>query len=60
MGTKKANKEKNKKDDSEINHEANVVNEKNIDSSVEFSEFTKRIHRKNLSRSYPDINDIPK
>ena len=60
MDEKKVNKAKSKKDDSEINLEANVINEKNIDSSVEFSELTKKIHRKNLSRSYPDINDIPK
>ena len=60
MDEKKANKAKSKKDDSEINLEANVINEKDIDSSVEFSEFRKRIRRKNLSRSYPDINDIPK
>ena len=60
MDEKKANKAESKKDDSEINLEANVINEKDIDSSVEFSEFVKKIHKKNLSRSYPDINDIPK
>ena len=60
MDKKKANKAESKKDDSEINLEANVINEKDIDSSVEFSEFVKKIHKKNLSRSYPDINDIPK
>ena len=60
MDEKKANKVKSKKDDSEINLEANVINEKDIDSSVEFSEFVKKIHKKNLSRSYPNINDIPK
>ena len=60
MDEKKANKAKSKKDDSEINLEANVINEKDIDSSVEFSEFVKKIHKKNLSRSYPNINDIPK
>ena len=59
MGKKKANKAKSKKNDSKINLGANVTNEKNIDSSVEFSELTKKIHKKNLSRSYPDINDIP-
>ena len=47
--------EKNK-----VNLEANIINEKYIDSSVEFSEFVKKIHKKNLPRSYPDINDIPK
>ena len=60
MDEKKANKAKSKKDDSKIKLEASVINEKDIDSSVEFSEFVKKIHKKNLSRSYPDINDIPK
>ena len=60
MDEKKVNKAKSKKDDSEINLEANVINEKDMDSSVEFNELVKKIHKKNLSRSYPDINDIPK
>ena len=60
MDEKKANKVKSKKDDSKIKLEASVINEKDIDSSVEFNELVKKIHKKNLSRSYPDINDIPK
>ena len=60
MDEKKANKAKSKKDDSKIKLEASVINEKDIDSSVEFNELVKKIHKKNLSRSYPDINDIPK
>tara|TARA_Y100001001_G_C7959721_1_gene292053 strand:+ start:87 stop:707 length:621 start_codon:yes stop_codon:yes gene_type:complete len=60
MDEKKANKAKSKKDSSKIKIEASVVNEKDIDSSVEFNELVKKIHKKNLSRSYPDINDIPK
>ena len=60
MDEKKANKAKSKKDDSKVKLKAGVINEKDMDSSVEFSEFVKRIHKKNLSKSYPDINDIPK
>ena len=60
MDEKKANKAKSKKDDSKIKIEASVINEKDMDSSVEFNELVKKIHKKNLSRSYPDINDIPK
>jgi len=60
MDKKKANKAKSKKDDSKIKLEASVINEKDMDSSVEFNELVKKIHKKNLSRSYPDINDIPK
>ena len=60
MDEKKANKAKSKKDDSKIKLEASVINEKDMDSSVEFNELVKKIHKKNLSRSYPDINDIPK
>ena len=60
MDEKKANKAKSKKDDSKIKLEASVINQKDMDSSVEFNELVKRIHKKNLSRSYPDINDIPK
>ena len=60
MGEKKADKAKSKKDDSKIKLEASVINEKDMDSSVEFNELVKKIHKKNLSRSYPDINDIPK
>ena len=59
MDEKKANKAKSKKDDSKIKLEASVINEKDMDSSVEFNELVKKIHKKNLSRSYPDINDIP-
>ena len=59
MDEKKANKAKSKKDDSKIKIEASVINEKDMDSSVEFNELVKKIHKKNLSRSYPDINDIP-
>ena len=54
------NEAKSKKDDSKIKLEASVINEKDMDSSVEFNELVKKIHKKNLSRSYPDINDIPK
>ena len=60
MDEKKANKAKSKKDGSKIKIEASVINEKDMDSSVEFNELVKKIHKKNLSRSYPDINDIPK
>ena len=60
MDEKKANKAKSKKDDSKIKLEASVINEKDMESSVEFNELVKKIHKKNLSRSYPDINDIPK
>ena len=60
MDEKKANKAKSKKDDSKIKIEASVINDKDMDSSVEFNELVKKIHKKNLSRSYPDINDIPK
>ena len=60
MDEKKANKAKSKKDDSKIKLEASVINEKDMDSSVVFNELVKKIHKKNLSRSYPDINDIPK
>ena len=60
MYEKKANKAKSKKDDSKIKLEASVINEKDMESSVEFNELVKKIHKKNLSRSYPDINDIPK
>ena len=60
MYKKKANKAKSKKDDSKIKLEASVINEKDMDSSVVFNELVKKIHKKNLSRSYPDINDIPK
>ena len=60
MDEKKANKAKSKKDDSKIKLETSVIDEKDMDSSVEFSAFVKKIHKKNLSRSYPDINDIPK
>ena len=60
MDEKKANKAKSKKDSSKIKIEASVVNEKDMDSSVEFNELVKKIHKKNLSKSYPDINDIPK
>ena len=60
MDEKKANKAESKKDDSKIKLEASVINEKDMDSSVEFNELVKKIHKKNLSRSYPDINDIPK
>ena len=60
MDEKKAHKAKSKKDDSKIKLEASVVNEKDMDSSAEFSKFVKKIHKKNLSKSYPDINDIPK
>ena len=60
LDEKKANKAKSKKDDSKIKLEASVINEKDMDSSVEFNELVKKIHKKNLSRSYPDINDIPK
>ena len=60
MDEKKANKAKSKKDDSKIKLKASVINEKDMDSSVEFNELVKKIHKKNLSRSYPDINDIPK
>ena len=60
MDEKKANKAKSKKDDSKIKIEASVINEKDMDSSVDFNELVKKIHKKNLSRSYPDINDIPK
>jgi hypothetical protein len=60
MDEKKANKAKSKKDDSKIKLEASVINKKDMDSSVVFNELVKKIHKKNLSRSYPDINDIPK
>ena len=60
MDEKKANKAKSKKDDSKIKLEASVINEKDMDSSVGFNELVKKIHKKNLSRSYPNINDIPK
>ena len=60
MDEKKANKAKSKKDDSKIKLEASVINEKDMESSVEFNELVKKIHKKNLSRSYPNINDIPK
>ena len=60
MDEKKANKAKSKKDDSKIKIKVSVINEKDMDSSVVFNELVKKIHKKNLSRSYPDINDIPK
>ena len=60
MDEKKANKAKSKKDDSKIKLGASVINKKDMDSSVVFNELVKKIHKKNLSRSYPDINDIPK
>ena len=58
MDEKKANKAKSKKDDSKIKLGASVINKKDMDSSVVFNELVKKIHKKNLSRSYPDINDI--
>ena len=44
MDEKKANKAKSKKDDSKIKLEASVINEKDMDSSVEFKKFIKRIY----------------
>jgi|LUMJ01.1.fsa_nt_gb DNA-directed RNA polymerase subunit H (RpoH/RPB5) len=60
MDKRKANKAESKKTDSKIKLETSVVNEKDMDLSVEFNEFVKKIRKKNISRSYPDINAIPK
>ena len=60
MDKKKPNKAKRKKSDSKIKLEASVINEKDKNSSDEFNDLVKRIRKKNLSRPYPDINDIPK